>query len=63
MEIFIRRLPEKYLQQTEMNSFNSFEKPEVVKPADFNGFILKDGILTVNMPSKSVVVVGTFEVI
>ena len=39
-----------------MNSFNSFEKPDVVKPADFNGFTLKDGILTVNMPSKSVVV-------
>ena len=40
----------------EMNSFNSFEKPEVVKPVVFNGFTLKDGILTIIMPSKSVVV-------
>ena len=39
-----------------MNSFNSFEKPDVVKPVGFTGFTLKDGILTVNMPSKSVVV-------
>jgi alpha-N-arabinofuranosidase len=39
-----------------MNSFNSFEKPETVKPVAFNGFTLKDGILSINMPSKSVVV-------
>ena len=39
-----------------MNSFNSFEKPDVVKPVAFTGFTLKDGILTVNMPSKSVIV-------
>jgi len=39
-----------------MNSFNSFEKPEVVKPAVFNGFTYKDGILSITMPSKSVVV-------
>ena len=28
------------LTAAEMNSFNSFEKPEVVKPATFNGFTL-----------------------
>jgi alpha-N-arabinofuranosidase len=39
-----------------MNSFNSFESPETVKPAAFNGFALKDGILSIVMPSKSVVV-------
>ncbi len=39
-----------------MNSYNSFEKPEVVKPAKFNGFTIKDDILTINMPSKSVIV-------
>ena len=44
------------LTAPEMNSFNSFEKPDVVKPVSFTGFTLKDGILTVNMPSKSVVV-------
>ena len=45
------------LTASEMNSFNSFDKPDVVKPANFTGFTLKDGILTVNMPSKSVVVI------
>ncbi len=44
------------LTASAMNSFNSFEKPDIVKPADFTGFTIKNGILTVNMPSKSVVV-------
>jgi alpha-N-arabinofuranosidase len=44
------------LTASEMSSFNSFESPETVKPSVFNGFTLKDGILTINMPSKSVVV-------
>jgi alpha-N-arabinofuranosidase len=44
------------LTASEMSSFNSFESPETVKPAVFNEFTLKDGILTINMPSKSVVV-------
>jgi alpha-N-arabinofuranosidase len=39
-----------------MNSYNSFENPEAVKPVAFNGFTLKDGILSITMPSKSVVV-------
>ena len=44
------------LTSAQMNSFNSFESPDVVKPIVFNGFLLKDGILTITMPSKSVVV-------
>lgn len=44
------------LTSAEMNSYNSFEKPETVKPASFSGFTLKDGLLTITMPSKSVVV-------
>ncbi len=44
------------LTSPEMNSFNSFEKPDVVKPVAFTGFTLKNGILTVKMPSKSVIV-------
>jgi alpha-N-arabinofuranosidase len=39
-----------------MNAYNSFEKPETVKPSVFSGFKLADGILTITMPSKSVVV-------
>ncbi len=44
------------LTATEMNAMNTFEKPESVKPAAFNGFNYKDGVITITMPSKSVVV-------
>jgi alpha-L-arabinofuranosidase len=44
------------LTSSEMNSYNSFDKPDVVKPVSFSGFTLKDGILIVNIPSKSVIV-------
>jgi alpha-N-arabinofuranosidase len=44
------------LTSAEMNSFNSFENPETVKPEPFSAFTLKDGILNISMPSKSVVV-------
>jgi alpha-N-arabinofuranosidase len=39
-----------------MNAMNTFEKPETVKPAGFNAFTYKEGVVTVIMPSKSVVV-------
>jgi alpha-L-arabinofuranosidase len=44
------------LTANEMNAFNSFDKPGNVKPTVFNGYKMKDGILTVTMPAKSVVV-------
>ena len=44
------------LTANEMNAFNSFENPETVKPVLFNGFKMNDGVLTISMPSKSVVV-------
>jgi alpha-L-arabinofuranosidase len=44
------------LTANEMAAFNSFEKPEIVKPAPFSGYKMKDGTLTVTMPAKSVVV-------
>jgi alpha-N-arabinofuranosidase len=40
----------------EMGSYNSFEKPETVKPVSFKGYKLRENILTVNIPPKSVVV-------
>jgi len=39
-----------------MNAFNTFDQPEFVKPAAFKGYKMKDGVLTVTMPVKSVVV-------
>ena len=39
-----------------INSYNSFEQPEVVRPAPFNGARVADGRLTVTLPAKSVIV-------
>lgn len=44
-----------------MNIFNSFEKPDVEKPVNFTVYSLNDGILTIKMPSKSVIKVITDE--
>ena len=51
-----KKITGEVLTGSAMNSFNSFENPEVVKPAVFNGYSMKDGILSITMPSKSVVV-------
>jgi alpha-N-arabinofuranosidase len=51
-----KKITGEVLTAPEMNSFNSFEKPETVKPVIFSGFTLKDGVLNIVMPSKSVVV-------
>ncbi len=44
------------LTASAMNAMNTFEAADNIKPAPFNGFTYKDGIITVNMPSKSVIV-------
>jgi len=40
-----------------MQAHNTFEQPNTVQPADFHGARLSGGMLTVDLPSKSVVVV------
>ncbi|NOR14276.1 MAG: alpha-N-arabinofuranosidase [Candidatus Aminicenantes bacterium] len=40
-----------------INSFNTFKNPDEVKPRKFDAFSQKDGVITVNLPAKSVVVV------
>ncbi|HYD51600.1 MAG TPA: alpha-L-arabinofuranosidase C-terminal domain-containing protein [Gemmatimonadaceae bacterium] len=39
-----------------IDSHNTFERPEVVRPAPFDGARITDGRLTVTLPAKSVVV-------
>jgi alpha-N-arabinofuranosidase len=39
-----------------MNAHNTFEKPDVVKPAEFKGMEIKNGKILATIPSKSVVV-------
>ncbi len=39
-----------------MNAVNTFDRPDVVKPADFNGAVLKGDVLSVVLPAKAIVV-------
>lgn len=43
------------LQGKEMGSYNSFQKPEEVKPAPFTGAKVKKGVLTLTLPAHSIV--------
>jgi alpha-N-arabinofuranosidase len=38
-----------------MGAHNTFERPDAVQPTDFGGASLSGGTLTVELPSKSVV--------
>jgi alpha-N-arabinofuranosidase len=38
-----------------MNAHNTFEDPDAVKPGVFEGFRVADGVLTIEIPAKSVV--------
>ena len=44
------------LTADDMTAYNTFDKPEMVKPAVFDNFSFKDDMLTVKLPAKSVVV-------
>jgi alpha-N-arabinofuranosidase len=45
------------LTATALNAHNTFEQPEVVKPATFDGAKIDGETLTVDLPTKSVVVI------
>ena len=51
-----KKITGEVLTATEMNAMNTFEKPESLRPVAFNGFNYKDGVITITLPSKSVVV-------
>jgi len=44
------------LTASAINSHNTFDAPEVVRPAAFNGATVQGGQLSVTLPAKSVVV-------
>jgi alpha-L-arabinofuranosidase len=44
------------LTSGKVQDFNSFEKPDLLKPAEYKGFSLKKGELKVSLPAVSVVV-------
>lgn len=51
-----KKINAEVLTAKQMNAMNTFENGENVKPIPFTGFNYKNGILTVNMPPKSVIV-------
>lgn len=51
-----KKITAEVLTADAMNAMNTFDAGDKVKPAAFSGFTYKDGVLTVTMPSKSVVV-------
>ncbi len=51
-----KKITGEVLTSEAMTAMNTFEAGDKVKPASFNGFTYKDDILTVTLPSKSVVV-------
>ena len=42
----------------DMHAFNSFDRPDTVRPAAFDGARIAGDMLTVTLPAKSVVVLG-----
>lgn len=47
------------LTAPQYNSFNSFDNPDIVKPADFKNFkLISSSVLRVTIPSKAIVVLG-----
>jgi len=51
-----KKISGRVLTADAMTAHNTFENPQVVKPATFNNFKLEGNILTATLPTKSVVV-------
>ncbi|MBN1184571.1 MAG: alpha-N-arabinofuranosidase [Bacteroidales bacterium] len=51
----IKKISGEIITSQELNAFNDFNKEEKVSISSFAGFKLKDGMLVVEMPAKSVV--------
>ncbi|HOK26320.1 MAG TPA: alpha-L-arabinofuranosidase C-terminal domain-containing protein [Bacteroidales bacterium] len=51
----VKTISGQVLTAREMNAHNTFENPDNVKPAEFKGYKYSNGVLTINMPAKSVV--------
>ena len=44
------------LTATTMDAHNTFEQPDAVRPASFDGAVLNGGTLSIDLPAKSLVV-------
>ncbi len=52
-----KKVSARILTADNLSDHNTFENPDVVKPASFDDIKLKDNILTFKMPAKSIIVV------
>ena len=52
----IKNVSGEVLTAAAMNAMNTFDQPNAVKPAAFNGFKVQGSQLSLNIPAKSVVV-------
>jgi alpha-N-arabinofuranosidase len=52
----LKNITGRVLTAQSMNAVNTFESPEAVRPAKFDGFKSEGGAITLSLPSKSVVV-------
>ena len=53
-----RTVSGRVLTAAAMNAFNTFDRPDAVKPAPFRGASIRDGMLNVDLPAKAVVVLA-----
>ena len=52
----VKKVSGRILTAEAMNAHNTFDKPEAIKPAAFDGGTLKDGKLSIEIPAKAIVV-------
>lgn len=52
----IKTVKGEMLTAPDIQAYNSFEHPDAVKPLAFNGAKVKDGVVSVKLPAKSIVV-------
>jgi len=55
--VTVKQVSGKILTSARLNDYNSFDKPETVGIKDFTGAKISNGKLTINLPSKSVVMI------
>jgi alpha-N-arabinofuranosidase len=54
--IAAKNITGRILTANAINAHNTFDQADVIKPAIFSGFESKENLLTIHLPSKSVVV-------
>ena len=54
----VGNVAEQVLTASALDAYNTFDAPDHVRPAPFTAFEMKNGVLTLDLPAKSVVVLS-----